>query len=223
MSKVGYMAHRQKMLHTPALTEFVQVLKVLAKDCEFKDVTAAKNQEDLVRGAFISGISIIRQRLLEHSELDLRTAIDFADSLDMAQKQSALYSSCKVPATISAIADCKNDDNSAKTESPTVAVAVQKKEQLKGQRLCLFCGGLWNHTRSNCSTRDSICKACGIKGHYSRVCRKSKGARRSWSSEPESASASAAFLASAVTKDPPVSLASNDQSSSRLWCFTLFY
>jgi len=83
-----------------------------------------------VKDAFISGITstTIRQRLLEHSELDLQTAIDFADSLDTAQKQSASYSSCKVPATISAIADRTNDDNSAKTESPTVAVVVQKKE-----------------------------------------------------------------------------------------------
>jgi len=172
-----------------SLAEFVQALNVLAKDCEFKGVTAAKNQEDLVRDVFISCItsSTIRQRLLEHSQLDLRTAIDFADSLDMAQKQSASYSSCKVPATISAIADCKNDDNSAKTESPTVAVVVQKKKQSKGKRLCFFCGGLWNHTRSNCPARDSICKVCGIKGHYSRVCHKNKGSRCSWSSEPESA------------------------------------
>jgi len=69
--------------------------------------------------------------------------------------------------------------------------------------------GLWNHSRSTCPARDSICKACGIKGHYSRVCRKGKGSHRSWSDdEPESDSASDAFLASAVTKDPPVNLAS---------------
>ena len=126
----------------------------------------------------------------------------------MVQKQSASYSSCKVSATVSAIADCKDDDISAKRESPAVAVPVQRKEQSKGKRFCFFCEGLWNHTRSNCLDRDSICKACGIKGHYSRVCRKSKGSRRSGSDEPEPASASAAFVASPVTKDPPVSLAS---------------
>jgi len=84
-----------------SLAEVVQALLVLAKDCEFKDVTAAKNQEDLVRDAFISGImsSTIWQHLLGHSELDLLTAIDLAE--DMVQKQSAPYSSCKVPATIS--------------------------------------------------------------------------------------------------------------------------
>jgi len=112
-----------------SLAEFVQVLKILAKDCEFKDVTVAKN-EDLIKDVLINGITsgIIRQHFIEHSELDLRTAIDLADSLDMARKQSVSYYSCKVPGTISAIADCKDDDSSAKTESPTVAVTVQKKK-----------------------------------------------------------------------------------------------
>jgi len=36
---------------------YVQASKVLTKDCEFKDVTAAKNQNDLVKDAFINGIT----------------------------------------------------------------------------------------------------------------------------------------------------------------------
>jgi len=127
-----------------SLAEFVQALKVLEKDCEFKDVTAAKNQ-DLIRDAFINGItsSTIRQRLLEHSELDIRTAIDLADSLDMAQKQSASCSSCKVSATVSAIAACK-DDISAKMGSPNVA--VQKKRTVERQTILFL---LWVSVESH--------------------------------------------------------------------------
>jgi len=80
-------------------------------------------------GAFINSITsrAIPQRLVEHSELDLRTPIDLTESLDMAQKQSVLYASCKVPDTISAIGNCNDDNNSAKVNSPTAAVVVQKK------------------------------------------------------------------------------------------------
>ena len=47
------------------LDEFLQALKILSKDCNFKDVTAARHQEETIRDAFISGLqsSIIRQRL----------------------------------------------------------------------------------------------------------------------------------------------------------------
>jgi len=56
------------------LDEFLQALKILSKDCNFKDVTAARHQEETIRDAFISGLqsSIIRQRLLENRTLDLR-------------------------------------------------------------------------------------------------------------------------------------------------------
>ena len=80
------------------------------------------------------------------SKLDLRTAIDLADSLDTAQKESASYSSCKVPATISAIADCKEDNSSAKTESPTVALAVQKKRTVERQTVVFL---LWGFVESH--------------------------------------------------------------------------
>jgi len=67
------------------LAEFLQALNVLAKDCVFKDVTAAQSKEEFISDTFINGLSSssIRQRLLEHADLDLRKAIDLADSLDV--------------------------------------------------------------------------------------------------------------------------------------------
>ena len=50
------------------LDEYLQALKTLSKDCNFKSVTAALHREESIRDAFISGLqsSLIRQRLLEN-------------------------------------------------------------------------------------------------------------------------------------------------------------
>ena len=77
------------------LDEYLQVLKTLSKDCNFRSVSAAKYRDESIRDAFISGISScgIRQRLLENKSLDLQTAFDQARALDIAQKSSEMYNS----------------------------------------------------------------------------------------------------------------------------------
>jgi len=61
-----------------SLDEFLQALKMLSKECNFKTVTAEQYKEEAVRDAFISGLqsSLIRQRLLENRTLDLSTMFD---------------------------------------------------------------------------------------------------------------------------------------------------
>ena len=61
-----------------SLNDFVQKLQGLGKDCNFRPVTAQVYREEMVRDAFINGItsSSIRQRLLENRELSLRDAVN---------------------------------------------------------------------------------------------------------------------------------------------------
>ena len=49
-------------------SQFFQKLKSLAKDCDFKSVSAEQNENDAIRDAFISVMmsANIRQRLLEN-------------------------------------------------------------------------------------------------------------------------------------------------------------
>ena len=84
---------RQKPGET--LTEFLQELRKLSKDCNLKNVTAEQYREQLVRDFFINGIASPpnRQRLLENTQLDLKTAFDQTNSLDLAQKNSEAMSS----------------------------------------------------------------------------------------------------------------------------------
>ena len=70
------------------LEDFLQRLKALGKDCEFKDVTAAQHQEEAVCDAFIAGLCSIdiQQRLLEENNLTLSQAFEKACALFTAQK-----------------------------------------------------------------------------------------------------------------------------------------
>ena len=82
---------RQKPGET--LTEFLQELRKLNKGCNLNKNTAEQSREELVRDSFINGIAspLIRQRLLENTRLDIKTAFDQANSLDLAQKNSEAF------------------------------------------------------------------------------------------------------------------------------------
>ena len=90
---------RQKSGET--LTEFLQELRKLSKDCNLKNVTAEQYREELVRDSFINGLlsPLIRQRLLENKQLDLQTAFDQENALDLAQKNSEAYRMPEMPTT----------------------------------------------------------------------------------------------------------------------------
>jgi len=87
-----------------SISEFLHILKGLAKDCAFSDVTADMYREELTRDAFIDGFasSAIRQRLLEKEELTLNQAFELADNLDRGHGHSSC--SCMGPHPL--INDC---------------------------------------------------------------------------------------------------------------------
>ncbi|XP_065678455.1 uncharacterized protein LOC124814273 [Hydra vulgaris] len=76
-----------------SLEDFLQELRKLNKNCNYKDVSAEQYREEQIRDAFISGINsyYIRQRLLENSTLILQSAFNQARSLDIAQRNSDSY------------------------------------------------------------------------------------------------------------------------------------
>ena len=71
-----------------SLDEYLQALKILSKEYNFKPVTATEYCEEYIRDAFISRIhsNQIRQRLLENKTLDLKTMSDQARALDSAMR-----------------------------------------------------------------------------------------------------------------------------------------
>ena len=170
-----------------SLDEFLQDLKKLSKDCNFKSVSAEQYREEMIRDAFINGLSspIIRQRLLENKSLDLKTAFEQASLLDRAQRNSEVYSSqIPVPTTqahfSAAVAtpnsDCTTDYLHDVVKQDTQSVPVSAATFKNKNRQCFFCGASV-HNRKSCPARDATCNFCGKKGHFSKVClsKKEKG------------------------------------------------
>ena len=149
-----------------SLSQFLDQLKPLSLDCNFKDSTAEKIREEAIRDAFINGMSssIIRQRLLEFMTLDLATAVTQARAMEMAQIQSNSYahtSSTSFPTAV--ISDVPG---AAKEEADDVTAKISSVPFRK----CFFCGGPV-HPRSECRARNATCNKCSKIGHFAKVCR----------------------------------------------------
>ena len=148
---------------TETLSEFLQALRILSKDCNFQAVSATLYQEECIRDAFISGITstTIRQRLLEHKSLDLQTMFDHARALESAAQSSELYAPSAPSSFNAAITDTPTSQ-----EEPKPAASAVTSKSIK----CFFCG--YNkHPRFKCPARGVTCTKCHKQGHYARVCR----------------------------------------------------
>ena len=135
------------------LDGYLNALKLLAKDCQFKAVTAQVFKQEMIRDAFINGIlsQHIRQRLLESNELTLDSVFTQARSLELAQKSSDQYN------TTSMLNATSIDDK------PSDLNAITSK------RACFFCGGP-RHNRQLCPAKDAVCHNCEKPGHFAKVC-----------------------------------------------------
>ena len=152
-----------------SLEEFLQALKLLSADCNFKTVSVEKYKEESIRDAFISGLLFptIRQRLLENMNLDLQTAFDQARALYLAQKNSESYSSFSSTSASSTrgLPDSSSEVSLLQQDSSPVSQISATRKQT-----CYFCGNL-RHARANCPARDVTCNKCKKKGHFAKVCK----------------------------------------------------
>ena len=153
----------RKQNPTETLDEYLQALKALSKDCNFKNVTAVQYCEESIRDAFITGLQSnnIRQRLLENKTLDLKAMFDQARSLESAMKSSESYS---IPNTLVNAAVPAESSKSQDSQENTLAAAFETTSST-----CYFCGNN-RHPRSKCPAKEATCNKCQKKGHYAKVC-----------------------------------------------------
>ena len=163
------------------LEDFRCTLVKLAKDCDFKDVTAAQYKDDMIRDSFINGISSseIRQRLLEHKTLTMKQAFDQAVTMDDAKRDNRVFLTNPTAESLSEMVNAidikrggskeirsTNRDGFEEEEmgeSSHAAVAITKN-------VCLFCGSYRPHDYKKCRAKSQVCRKCNEKGHYERAC-----------------------------------------------------
>ena len=144
-----------------SLSEFARKLKERAKDCNFEAVTAEQHRDNMLRDAFIGGLSSssIRQRLLEEQRLNFQEALNKAELLDRAQKQASFF----------ARSHFLENANAKELNSITI------RNRGSIPRKCFFCGeGIHPRGRNFCPAKDKTCFKCGKIGHFQSVCRSSR-------------------------------------------------
>jgi hypothetical protein len=144
------------------VTEFLQTLKQLSKDCNFKAVTADQYRSEYIRDSFIRGLRNprIRERLLENSSITLENAFYQARALELAESHSASYMNASHPIPVAAT---DFSDNTIEDSHSAAAAQFQSGKYF-------FCGND-RHVRSFCPAKEVLCRRCGKKGHYQRVCK----------------------------------------------------
>lgn len=161
----------RKQLPEESISTYIQALKDLAFDCNFRSVTAEQYKQESIRDAFIAGMSSknIRQRLLENCSLSLDEAIRTAVTLETAERNSQAYTDnnrVKEFLPLNVISTSEQSTSQMPIEqSKTLAATPYKK------RKCFFCGSPLLHKRTQCPAFNSICQICSKKGHFANVCR----------------------------------------------------
>ena len=140
--------------------EFVASLRALAEHCNY-----GQTLDEMIRDRLVCGIrhDRIQRVLLAEKKLTLNKAIEFAQSVEMAEKNVADLQSAQA-----------SHDRGATNK-------VYHKQKFKGppqnetnpqyQRLCGRCGSQ-PHTNGPCPALKFNCHKCGMKGHFAKVCRK---------------------------------------------------
>lgn len=100
------------------IDQYVQALKLLAKDCNFKAITAQNNESDLIQGSFIVGLrsAQIRQRLLGNLTLPLDEAQNKARALESAVIQAESFNAPSIANAPSHAAATNNNSHNNKVQ-----------------------------------------------------------------------------------------------------------
>ena len=144
------------------IDQYVTSLKLLAKDCLFKD------EDDMIRDRIVFGVSSqrIREKLINEGEkLTLERAINISQSHEYAQEQLQTMSASarsEVHATIQRQAKVKE-------------LQPKKKWTTSSRRsvnaTCGHCGYKSHSSQDKCPAKGKTCNKCHKLNHFEKVCR----------------------------------------------------
>ena len=162
-----YLLATRRQQEGETVKQYHLVLQNIAKECDFKAVTAPQHIQESIRTAFISGLRSdeIRKRLLETTS-SLSDSLTTADAIEEASRNAKLYTDTYSPTHINAIIP--------ESSEKSVLAATRSASGWK----CYYCGGMNQHSRKSCPAFNSQCDNCTKKGHWASVCRGEKGRSR---------------------------------------------
>ena len=143
---------------------FLRALRLLARACNFQAVSTVEHSDGMIRDSYVAGLRspYIRQRLLETADLTLQRAVELADSLDVAIRESAAYLPDPAPATWPA--------PPATLRLLCLNPKVARRQPSFRRRRCVSFAANRSTLAVRCPARDAICSACSKKGHFAKVC-----------------------------------------------------
>ena len=188
----------RKQESSETLDSYLNELKLLSRDGNYKAVSATTYRDESIRDSFIAGLksSYIRQRLLETKSLTLQEAFDKARALEAAQLQADNYNEgqTRVTAASYTTTECSPSASIKSTEtSPSSDPLYTPLAVVGPTRKCYFCG-FSAHPRVKCPAKDATCRSCSKQGHFAKVCKS-----KSFSPDATSAASLSTFPSTIAT------------------------
>ena len=150
-----YNFHIRKQSPTESTSEYVAELRRLASTCDFGAFLDEALRDRLVCGMRNEGA---RRKLLTESKLTLTKAIELAQCMEMADKNSKIFHGA---------------------DGAVHKISQQRRAPPRSQerKPCRHCGRK-NHQPSQCRFADATCHHCNKKGHIAPICRSKKDSQK---------------------------------------------
>ena len=137
-----------------SIATYVAELQRLATDCAFN-----AHLNEALRDKFMCGLrsEATQRRLLAEKELSFTKAVEIAQGMEAAARDTQLFKS--------------NDGPINKLSQPNEPDTVAKVEQLVNPTKPCYRCGKGNHKAAQCKFKEATCHKCQKKGHIASVCR----------------------------------------------------
>ena len=162
--------HQRNQKSDETISQFVVKLRKCAEHCDFQD-----KLDEALRDRLVCGLrsETIQKRLLAEKNLTLASAIEIAQGMEAATRQST---------------ELRLQAASGQPQNHDIQLLAKPTAKLR--KKCYRCGRT-GHLPSICHFRDQKCRKCGKLGHIAKVCNsreamdKQQPAQRNYSGRPQ--------------------------------------